>query len=394
MRQYRLFISCFLVVLALYIIAELNRPKPINWTVTLTKGDKNPFGSFILYERLNDIFPKAQVESYRTPVYNQVNNYSGDNTTYILRSQSMPMSENDVDELFNYVAKGNYVLLSASELSKPLLDTLHLDTELYLSPFTQDSVSINFTEPSLASPVNYTFKKGFLNEYFSKLDTASTTILGTNNKQQANLVRIQVGKGFFIVHANPLVFSNYFMLHQNNAAYTAAVLSQLPEGVEKIMWDEYYNLGRLGAATPLRFFLSNDYLRWALRLAIIGMLLYVLFEMKRRQRVIPIITPLKNTTVAFIKTIATVFLQQKDNRSVAGKKITYFLELVRNKYFIATTHLNDEFVDVLSRKSGVERDQINELVQMIYTVQQVEQLPDKHLLVLNNKIDNFYKQVQ
>jgi hypothetical protein len=57
----------------------------------------------------------------------------------------------------------------------------------------------------------------------------------------------------------------------------------------------------MGASTPLRFFLTNDFLRWALRLSVFGLILYILFEMKRRQRVIPVITPLRNSTVRFCK---------------------------------------------------------------------------------------------
>ncbi|WP_207493337.1 DUF4350 domain-containing protein [Aridibaculum aurantiacum] len=394
MRAYKSFILIFIAVLTLYIIAEVNKPKPVDWRVTLSKTDKNPFGCSIFFDRLKDVFPGAAVQSYRMPVYNQLNNFDGYNNAYLLVSESLPVSDTDVEEMLEFVSQGNYVLASASNLSKSLLDTLKLDTEQFLTAFSADSATINFTDPAIRSAKDYSLRRNTLNEYFSKIDSAGSAILGVNNKGQANLVRIPYGEGFFLVHANPLVFSNYFILHKDNAAYTATVLSYLPATVERIMWDEYYNLGPLGAATPLRFFLSNDYLRWALRLSLIGMLLYVLFEMKRRQRIIPVIAPLRNSTVHFIKTIATVFLQQKDNRSLAGKKITYFLEFVRNRYFIATNHLNEEFVELLSRKSGVSKEETNHLVQLIYSVQQAEQVPDNYLLVLNNKIDQFYKQVQ
>src|SRR6476661_1712372 len=110
------------------------------------------------------------------------------------------------------------------------------------------------------------------------------------------------------------------------------------------------------------------------------MLIYVFFEMKRRQRIIPIITPLKNTTVEFIRTVATVYFQQKDNRSIATKKITYFLEFIRNKYFIATTTFDEQFIEQLSRKSGVPRDDVKQLVQLMAEAQNPPQLSDKFLL--------------
>ncbi|MEJ7677787.1 MAG: hypothetical protein WKG06_07955 [Segetibacter sp.] len=63
-----------------------------------------------------------------------------------------------------------------------------------------------------------------------------------------------------------------------------------------------------------------------------GLLLYVLFEMKRRQRIIPVITPLKNSTLDFVKTVASVYYNEKDNNGIADKKVNYFLEFVRSRF--------------------------------------------------------------
>jgi hypothetical protein len=393
-KGYGRFIFIFLTVFALYVIAEVNKPQPIDWSVTLSKGDKNPYGAYVLFNQLKDIFPQASIHSYRLPVYNQVNNYSGSNTAYILCNSEFDPSANDIDEMLKYVEQGNSVLLSASNLSKKILDTLHLKTEQSFSSLSNDSTYVRLTNPSLQSQKSYTFKRMTIDEYFSSFDTTKATVLGMNNRNKANYVKLPFGEGAIFVHANPLVFSNYFMLHQNNAAYTANVLSYLPADVSKIFWDEYYKLGPAGATTPLRFFLSNEYLLWALRLSLLGMLIYVFFEMKRRQRIIPIITPLKNTTVEFIKTVATVYFQQKDNSSIATKKITYFLEFIRNKYFIPTTTFDEQFIEQLSRKSGVQREDVKQLVDLIAEAHNPPQLSDKFLLFLNHKIDQFYKQVQ
>lgn len=394
MKGYRIFLGVFLVLLAVYVLAEINRPKPIDWKVTLSKGDKNPYGGYVLFNNLEAIFPSANIASYRTPVYNQLNNSGDYNTAYLLFAESLNLSANDLEELTYYVSEGNYVLMSASQFSKELLDSLKIKTSRNFTSFVTDSASFKFGDSSLLDPVDNIFRKMMLDQYFSGFDTANTIVLDENDLGKASFIEIPYGDGAFFVHANPLVFSNYFMLHRNNASYTAKVFSHLPAEIDYVYWDEFYKLGRGGASTPLRFFLSNDYTRWALRLAVLGMLLYALFEMKRRQRIIPMITPLKNTTLNFIQTIATVYLQQKDNKSLAGKKITYLLEFLRNKYFLATTHLDENFIEQLSRKSGVAKAETEQLVNAIYETQLALQVSDQHLLMLNNHIDKFYKQVQ
>jgi hypothetical protein len=392
-KGYKIFFIVFLCLLTLYIIAEVNKPKPIDWTVTLSKGDKNPYGGFILFNQLKDLFPAAAIQTYRQPVYDQVNNSSDSNTAYVLCSETMGLSDNDVEEMLNYVSEGNYVMLSAFRVSKNLLDTLHVKTDAVYTLVNKDSTYLDFTNPALRANKGYTFRKSMIDDYFSSFDTASSVVLGTNSLHHANFIQMNIGSGKIFMHANPIVFSNYFILHHDNADYTSKVISYLPASVSKIFYDEYYKLGPLGAGSPLRFFLSNEYLRWALRLSLFGMLVYVFFEMKRRQRIIPVITPLRNSTLDFIKTVATVYLQQKDNNSIALKKIAYFLEFIRSRYFLPTTIVDENFIEQLSRKSGVQKDEVNKLFDMVADVQLSPRVSDNQLLMLNHNIDQFYKQV-
>jgi len=85
------------------------------------------------------------------------------------------------------------------------------------------------------------------------------------------------------------------------------------------------------------------------------MILFVLFEMKRRQRIIPVIAPLRNTTLDFVQTVGNVYFNQRDNKNIAIKKITYFLEFVRSNFFLSTSNMNDEFIEALSKKTAMKQ---------------------------------------
>jgi hypothetical protein len=394
LKGYRNFIIVFSLLLILYIVAEVNKPKPIDWRITLSKSDKNPYGGYILYSQLKDVFPNALIQSFRTPVYNQLNNYSGNLSAYILLSNQFDLSNNDFEEMKAYVSRGNSVFVSALNFKKAFVDTLGFKTFSRVSLLKEDSTSVNFVNPALKASSNFIFKKSTIDEYFSKFDTAKTDILGVNNDGKPNFIKIDFGAGSFFVHSAPLCFSNYFITYQDNAEYIAKALSYIPKNVKKIYWDEYYKLGPGGATTPLRFFLSNEFMLWALRLAIIGLLIYVLFEIKRRQRVIPVITPLRNTTLDFIKTVSTVYYNQKDNNSIASKKVSYFLEYVRQHFYLQTQQLDENFIQQLSRKSGVEKSNVEYLVHLLSEINTGYAVSDKLLLKLNHQIENFYKQAQ
>ena len=391
MKGYKRFIFVFAAVFALYLLAEYNRPKPIDWNVSLSAQDKNPYGSYILYQQLQDLFPSAAITSYRLPVYDQLNDTKQSNTAYLLLEPELSLGEQDLNELMNYAVTGNYVFLSSAEVSRQILDSLRIGLSKKVSLKNADSIRINFTNPELRASHDYRFNRFTIDEFVEKFDTAQVVVLGTNQYKDANFIKVPFGEGAFFIHANPICFTNYFMLTRDNAAYTAKALSYIPKDVTKIYWDEYYKLGQEGSSSPMRFVWNNEYFAWAFRIAFFTLLLFVLFEMKRRQRVIPVIPPLRNSSLDFVETVGDVYFNKHDNRNIAMKKIVYLLETIRTRFFMQTSSLDNEFVSVLAKKTGSSEEETQALVNWIDYVQQGGAVTDQYLLELNNSIETFYQ---
>jgi hypothetical protein len=391
-RGYRKFIFVFSALFILYILAELNKPEPVDWTVTLSRTDKNPYGAFILYSQLRNIFPNARIRSNRTSVYQQINNSDETNTAYIIMAAAYRPTATTTTELKNYVSKGNYVFATADWFYTPFLDSLGVETASPVSLTRKDSTGVNFVSRALRTPHDYTFLRGTIDQYFSRIDTAKATVLSTNNKGYPVYIKIPYGNGAFFIHTAPLCFSNYFLLFRNNASYASKALSYIPVTVGHLYWDEHEKSDTTIIQTPLRFLLSNEFLRWALRLSLLGILLYVLFEMKRRQRMIPVVEPLKNSTLDFVRTVAEVQLSGKNNHAIANQRITFLLEFIRSRFNISTQELNADFVQQLQRKSGSDKDTITDITGIIAAVSANNTMSDTMLLELSRKIDNFYKE--
>jgi hypothetical protein len=131
-------------------------------------------------------------------------------------------------------------------------------------------------------------------------------------------------------------------------------------------------------------------LRIALWLTIAALVIYVLFEMKRRQRIIPVIEPLRNSTIDFVKTVSAVYLGQKDNRGIANSKVQYWLQYIRRRYYLQTRELNEEFATLLAKRSGVAEEKVRDIIAIIREVEGSHSVSDQVLLKLNFRIDNFY----
>jgi len=119
--------------------------------------------------------------------------------------------------------------------------------------------------------------------------------------------------------------------------------------------------------------------------------LFVLFNLKRKQKQIDIIKPNKNTTVQFTETVGRLYLQHQNNQNISEKIITYFYDYLRKKYFINTSVINNDFINSVSGKSGVDKKETAELFELINHIQQQEEVSNEELLALNLKIENFKK---
>ena len=114
----------------------------------------------------------------------------------------------------------------------------------------------------------------------------------------------------------------------------------------------------------------------------------MIFNAKRKQRVVPIIQPLQNTTVDFAKTIGNLYYQEGNHQNIIDKKIIYFLEKIRHDYLIETTTLDENFITKFHLKSGKNIDDIKNVVQLInYQRTTYHQSIEDDLIELNNAIE-------
>ena len=91
------------------------------------------------------------------------------------------------------------------------------------------------------------------------------------------------------------------------------------------------------------------------------------------------------------KPLDRLYLQKKDNRNIALKMFTYFLEQVRNNYYLNTQNLNNEFAEALSRKSGVPETKVKHLLQLMDETDHADKINDIRLLELHNLIQEYFK---
>lgn len=402
MKKHWKSITLLVVLMTLLVLSEVYAPKKIDWSPTFSLHHKKPFGAYALFKMLEDIFPEQNIKAVHVPASEalSIDEYYKSSKldelyNYISLNRTAQFNEIEVEYLLDFVGEGNSVFIAAEYFMSPTLtDTLGFDADFKFSfqkdlmNFEEDSVTISFSNPKLKGKRSYRFRKSHVENYFTEFDTTTAIILGTNDDNKANFIKMPFGKGDIYISTVPMAFTNYHLLYGNHG-YIEKAFSYLPQ--QNIIWDEYYKVGRQEAQTPLRVILTHEALRWAYIIAIIFLLLYIIFEGKRKQRIIPVIPPLKNTTVEFTEIVGRLYFHKKDHRDLLEKKRKYFMEHIRTTYYLNTNELDDEFFTHLSSKTGIERSELRNIFTTLREALVKNQITETELHKCNELIESFYR---
>lgn len=443
-----------LVLLVMLFSIEQMIPKPINWRTSYTSGDKIPYGAYVLYDQLDELFPESKIELVNTdPMTFLKRTQEETNGNYIFINDYLQFDEVEVDYLMEFAARGNKVFIATTTGYGPLADTLNLETSYSYYADEGDTVRVRLTNKSFKDR-SYVYVKGSEYKYLESYDTLNTKVLGEilpfepyegfieeiigNDKEdtveeealiepeeveetdeeyvyedddyyyeeedpdaaylraqnrkipQVNFIETKVGDGAIYYNLNPIAFTNYYMLQDGKQQYVSEVFSYLNDG--PIYFDDYGKSGRRVVTSPMRYVLSQKTLKWAYYIATVCVLLYFFFAGKRRQRIVPVVEPLENSSVEFTKTIGQLFYQSGDINGVVDKKINYFLERLRSRYFVNTENLDAAFIKRLAVKSGKSQNFTEDVILYINKLRSQPVNNEYELKQLNKRIEAFLKE--
>ncbi len=372
-KSVKIYIILLVVVILGITALDSATPKPINWTPTYSINDKIPFGLYVFNQELNSILKPDTLNTINVTPYEYFDSYYNYDTlvntyntrgTFVAINDFSNFDDESIRELLYFSSHGNTVFLSMKSLPQMLLDSLNID---FVSGFEiNNTTSVWFANEKLGTE-KYNLKEGLGANYFSKIDTLNTTVLGYqgDDKVFANFIKVPYKQGNFYLHLQPAAFTNYHLLKENHHEYAEKVLSYLPKG--NIYWYTRDLTEGYISQNPMRFVFSQPALKAAWYLFLLGMIVFIVFNAKRKQRVVPIIVPLENTTIEFTKTIGNLYFQEGNHHTVIDKKIIYLLDKIRREYLLDTTVLDDKFVQRLQHKTGKN---IEDLKQLFYKINQ------------------------
>lgn len=356
-KTFKLYGLIFIIVMVVLALLELSKSEVTDWRKNFDVNEKSPFGLYIFSKEANHLLNNKVKRTDLSPYDFYKTQKLKPHNILIIESK---LDSESWNKILENVEKGSDAMVIAGSFSADIADSLAFttttisfeDSNLLLltdTKFARDSLKID----KLPSG------KGF------DLIMEKDEILGkeVSDLKMANFIKVNHGKGHLYLHLEPLMLTNYYLLKPGNEKYVQDVFSYLPD--RETVWFSGANKNVAESRSSLRFILANPGLRYAWWLLLGGLLLFIIFNAKRKQRIVPIIELKKNKSVEFVKSIGNLYLQEGDFHDMMAKKAQYFLNRVRMDLMIDTKDLDEKFIHLLHLKTGKSVAKITEATELI-----------------------------
>lgn len=324
---------------------------------------------------------------------------------YVLIGSRMYLDSTAMLEILHFAASGGTVFLALREFPTPLLEQIDdyscNPTPLSKLEYTVDSVAMVRTLSGRRTH-RFVFYQGngprpYDWRYFlSTSDCPDSPVqpLGKLATGEINYVTIPFERGRFLLYTHPLLLTNFFLRQAAGKAYLENIFSHLNTG--SIYWDDFSRLAinsdppdtsrRLSSNHAMQYLLDQAAFAWAWYLLLALVLCYVLFVGKRRQRIIPVITPRRNSSKEYVSTISRLYYLRGDHRRLALQEIQLFRQFLTQEMGINWSGTASELAIALDQHSNASAELIETITEQITHIQDATAISPDTLVALHQHL--------
>lgn len=421
-----------LVLFVLFCLLQVNLPKKFVWSPTFSHVDKQPLGCFVFDSVLTQSLPNGYHVTKKT-FFQLDQEHAKEKISVLMVVDQQNLKQLDVKYLCNIARRGGKVMVVASSsfddgrnADTVVVDELERTFKVRIEDGTYfslrgilaglkahdndmyDTIYWNNRETMYAAQpyrmfynmvggtlfvdsvpkvkrLAYTLSTAGYDYRLDSLYVGDFTGFDTIVDEKERIERIDTfaikkipvavsvpyGKGEVIFVSSPLLFTNYGMLEGNTSVYIFRLMSYLAD-LPVYRTEAYVKTDAMLVAeqSPFREFIKRPPLRWALYLALLGVVLFMIFTARRRQRVIPIMSKPANRSLEFIQLIGTLYYQRKDHVDLVRKKFKLFAEELRKTAGVDISDVNtdDREYLLLAEKTGMNSDRLKKVIRQIRLV--------------------------
>ena len=180
------------------------------------------------------------------------------------------------------------------------------------------------------------------------------------------------GKGQIILCSMPMLFTNYGIMESDNFGLIMRIVSLA--GKKKIVrTDETHRFELPNIENPIQegetpimdHILNNQALQTAFYLTLAGLLIFFIFNSRRRQRIIPVIKAKTNGQLNFVKQIGSLYYRNGSSDSIIRKKYAMLMAEIKKKVRTESDDPLHSHTDLMriAAHTGLTLDEVRQVFQ-------------------------------
>lgn len=375
--------------------------KKTDWDFSLSRNSTEPYGCFLAKEQLENIYPNAEIES-QWDVKGYIKEVNKENSSYnneviIVVARSFDCSSEEGQEILRFIDNGGTLVFAAQDVGSGFdsVSSTKFTGEYAFYDNKEDSVS-RFIIQHNDQKENFDFKGLYLSSHLKPDEDYDHEILGhyfEKDDKKINVSLQKIGRGELILISSPIVFTNYFLLQKENKRYYEYLLSNTHKYPSKVSWSSRtmyspdYSDNSSSSDSFWGLFKHKAYRAAFWTLLCMG-LLYLIFNIKRRQRSVPVKKAVMNDSLAFVETVGQLYFNEKDHPNLARKMNKHYLDYIRTQYNIPA-RLDEDFAKKLAKKLNRDQEQTTAFVAYLIAVNGMEHMTDTDLKFLYEQLKNY-----
>jgi len=348
-----------------------------DWKETYEVDSKNPHGLYLFFRflRIQKVAKKIVVISDRYKLDSIL--LRKEKVVFCSISDTIGFTENEWLKIKAKIERGSTFFLSSFAQTNTIFSSLGIEEQRSFA--FEKRITVKWNE-----------NRQKIDLYCVKnLDTIFGEWYGLSHlsaSKASELMRFQgltamyaltVGKGTFFHHTLPQSLTNVALKNPKSFEYLSFVAQQLPSHSKiyvlkfatihntsiKSEFDEEINRQN---ESLLKFILESRILRNTMMLTFGSIFLFILFRTRRRKHLVPVLPPKTNTTLAFVDSIASIFLKQQIPSSILAMQRKNFFDTVLRYYYIDMhRNVSEENIRLLAEKTGFEIQKLSSLINSL-----------------------------
>jgi len=303
----------------------------------------------------------------------------GGQLVMVMPTQNFNFEYLDEDELLGYYDEDSIFYLDGAFIQ---------DSTMVMNILSEDSIQQTLTYYNYGRSLDQLEKTQF--HYFTDYNFPVFEPLISFQDTNAVFMKKDYGEGTIYMHSNPQMFVNVSGFQDFYLPHFNYVVSHFDP--DKVYLDQRKKFSMTYSdqerESPIQYILATPQLKWAYYTIAGGLLLYLIFGSKRKQRAILNIEKNKNTSLEYVKTVSQLYESQNQNQKLVQQMQHIFFEKMKSKYFISEHTENYSYL--LSRKSKVDKNTIDKLLKKLANSEHYK-FNDEQLIALHLQLENFYK---